>query len=182
MKKTFLFAIVLLSLPGVALATPGIMKRFVKQYPESAGSQLASCRTCHMPVGQDFLNNYATALKENGLNFKVIEESDADGDGQTNRQEIEKQQLPGSQAQADEVFIFNARIGKVTFNHERHSLDAAYGINGDCSVCHGDDTFPRRFDDTIPWQNIAHVVCKNCHKKEENVKAPRQCRECHVKN
>ncbi len=165
-----------------AFATPGIMKRFIAVYPAVAESQLATCRTCHMPVISSSLNGYAIALRDNGLDFKAIEGLDSDGDGRGNLEEISAKELPGSQAGADELFLFTARMGNVTFNHEAHSLDPAYGINGKCVTCHGENGFPRRFDDTVTLQKMAHEICKECHKNSGNENAPKQCRQCHIKN
>ena len=170
-----------LLIPTLAFATPGIMKKFIAMYPETKGSQLASCRTCHMPAEKDFLNSYGIALRENLLDFSAVEIQDADSDGISNIEEIQASQLPGSQAQQDEVFVFTNRIGAITFNHEKHSLDKAYLSEGVCSNCHSDDTFPRKFDDNVYWQKIAHPLCKGCHKESESINAPKKCFECHDK-
>ena len=183
MGKIFVRIIVILGLliPTLAFATPGIMKKFIGIYPEIKDSQLASCRTCHMPAGEDFLNSYGVALKENLLDFSAVEGLDVDGDGASNIEEIQASQLPGSQAQQDEVFVFTNRIGSITFNHEKHSLAKAYLSEGVCSNCHSDDTFPRKFDDNVYWQKIAHPLCKGCHKESESTNAPKKCFECHDK-
>jgi len=163
------------------MATPGILKLFLAKYPASENSQLASCRTCHLPAQESCLNSYALALKENGLDFSLIEKDDSDGDTVSNIDEITAKQLPGSQAQADEVFIFTNRIGAITFNHEKHSLADSYLSRGKCDNCHREDAFPRKFDDNLPWQPIAHPLCKGCHKKSGSENAPKNCFLCHDK-
>ena len=183
MGKILMRTIVTLALfiPTLAFATPGIMKKFIAMYPEITDSQLASCRTCHMPAEKDFLNSYGIALRENLLDFSAVEAQDVDGDGAGNIEEIQALQLPGSQAQQDEVFVFTNRIGAITFNHEKHSLAKEYQSEGVCSNCHSDDTFPRKFDDNVYWQKIAHPLCKGCHKKSDSTNAPKRCFECHDK-
>jgi len=170
-----------LAIPTIAHATPGVLKLFVKAYPDAATTQLGDCRTCHLPANENFLNPYAQSLKEGNFDFAAIEEQDADMDGKSNIVEIKAGDLPGSQAGADEVFLFTNRMGTITFNHEGHSLAPRYGIKGQCDTCHGPDIFPRRFNDTEKWQTIAHKVCKGCHGKDESSNAPRKCRECHIK-
>ena len=184
MRKTLTSAILLavLLIPTLSLGTPGILKMFLARYPASEGSQLSNCRTCHMPAQKNCLNSYALNLKENGLDFGSIEMSDSDGDTVSNIAEISAKQLPGSQAQADEVFLFTNRIGTITFNHEKHSLAAPYLSEGKCDNCHGEETFPRIFDDTVSWQKIAHPLCKGCHKESGSENAPKTCFLCHDKS
>ena len=183
MKNVLKISIFVLGLvvPTLTFATPGILKMFISKYPDTIKSQLADCRTCHLPAEKNNLNSYALSLKENALDFSAVEDDDADGDSLSNIDEIKMLQLPGSQAQKDEVFVFNNRIGAITFNHEKHSLAKAYLSEGVCSNCHSDDTFPRKFDDNVYWQKIAHPLCKGCHKKSESVNAPKRCFECHDK-
>ena len=184
MRKTMTSTIFLaaLLLPSLSLATPGILKMFLAKYPASEGSQLSSCRTCHLPALENCLNSYALALKENGLDFSLIEKTDSDGDTVSNIAEIEAKQLPGSQAQADEVFLFTNRIGTITFNHEKHSLAPPYLSEGKCDNCHSADTFPRKFDNNVTWQPIAHPLCKGCHKESGSSNAPQRCFDCHDKS
>ena len=174
--------LVALLFPSLCLATPGILKMFLAKYPAADGSQLSTCRTCHLPAQENCLNSYALALKENGLDFSLIEKADSDGDSISNIAEIETKQLPGSQAQADEVFIFTNRIGAITFNHENHSLAPSYLSEGKCGNCHGKTYFPRKFDNNIAWQPVAHPLCKGCHKKSGSSNAPQRCFECHDKS
>ncbi len=168
-------------LPALTYATPGILKKFISTYPGSTGTQLESCRTCHLPALQNCLNPYALALKESTLDFVTVEKADSDGDGVMNIEEINSGQLPGSQAQADEVFLFTSRIGNITFNHEKHSLEDTYLSSGKCANCHSPETFPRQFVDTESWQKVAHKICKDCHKKSGSSNAPKRCWGCHYK-
>ena len=183
MKKKLMQAVVIsvVFMPTLVLATPGIMKLFIAVYPQVEGDQLASCRTCHMPIQTDCLNSYGISLRENSLDFSAVEEKDADGDGVSNIAEIKAGELPGSQARADEVFVFTNRIGAITFDHEKHSLSKEYLSVGDCSNCHGtgEESFPRKFDDTVSWQPVAHPLCKGCHKESGSDNAPQRCFDCH---
>jgi len=181
-KLTSILLLAVLLIPSLSFATPGILKMFLSEYPTSKGGQLASCRTCHLPAFENCLNSYAIALKENGLDFNLIEKTDSDGDTINNIDEIKANQLPGSQAQADEVFVFTNRIGAITFNHEKHSLSPAYLSEGKCNNCHSDEAFPRRFDNNVNWQPIAHPLCKGCHKKSGSENAPKNCFVCHDKS
>lgn len=184
MKKMLTTTILVFGLivPTLSLATPGILKMFIARYPDTKKSQLADCRTCHMPVVEKSLNSYALSLKENGLDFSTVEEADADGDGISNIDEIKALQLPGSQAREGEVFVFNNRIGAITFNHEKHSLGDPYLSKGKCTNCHDqEDKFPRLFNDNENWQKIAHPLCKGCHKESGKENAPTKCFICHDK-
>jgi len=184
MKKMLTTTILVFGLivPTLSLATPGILKIFIAKYPDTQKSQLADCRTCHMPVVEKSLNSYALSLKENRLDFSTVEEADADGDGISNIDEIKALQLPGSQAREGEVFMFNNRIGAITFNHEKHSLADPYLSKGKCTNCHDQENkFPRLFNDNENWQKIAHPLCKGCHKESGKENAPTKCFICHDK-
>lgn len=184
MRYNLIFTILLAAVlfPTLSLATPGILNMFLANYPASEGSQLSSCRTCHLPAQENCLNSYALALKENGLDFSLIEKADSDGDTLSNIAEITAEQLPGSQAQADEVFLFTNRIGAIKFNHEKHSLAPLYLSQGKCDNCHSEEAFPRKFDDNVSWQSIAHPLCKGCHKESGSENAPTRCFTCHDKS
>src|SRR5210317_240723 len=101
MRKSLIITILIavFVFPSLSYATPGILKMFLAQYPASENSQLSSCRTCHMPIQENFLNSYGLNLRDNGLDFSLIEKVDSDGDRVNNIDEIETKQLPGSQAQ-----------------------------------------------------------------------------------
>jgi len=45
-------------IPALSHATPGILKLFLARYPDVEGSQLASCRTCHLPALEYCLNTH----------------------------------------------------------------------------------------------------------------------------
>jgi len=180
--KRMLLAVVLvggLVVPAQCLALPGIEKLFLATYPAAVGSQLADCRTCHLPTMENCLNDYALALKEAKLDFHAVEEMDSDGDGVSNIYEIRAEQLPGSQAEADEVFVFHNRMGSVTFDHQKHSLAKAYLSEGACDNCHAPDKFPKKFDDRKSLQMLAHPICRGCHQDSGSDKAPTHCRQCH---
>jgi len=181
MKKLLLPLItsLIVVIPSLAVATPGIMKQFIAAYPHVEDSLLASCRTCHLPAEKDCLNRYGMALRDNALDFKAIEDQDADGDGAVNIEEIKARQLPGSQAEQDEILIFTNRIGAITFDHEKHSLAPDYLSEGKCTNCHSEEAFPRKFDNTVNWQPIAHPLCKGCHNDSDSPNAPMRCFECH---
>jgi hypothetical protein len=70
----------------------------------------------------------------------------------------------------DEIFVFNNKMGAVTFNHSAHQ--AAF----DCSSCH--PPFEMKYDDDVSTKKEAHITCKNCHKAENG---PTGCKDCHVK-
>lgn len=184
MKNVLKISIFVLGLvvPTLTFATPGILKMFISKYPDTIKSQLADCRTCHLPAAKNNINSYGLSLKENALDFSAVEDDDADGDSLSNIDEIKMLQLPGSQAQKDEVFVFNNRIGAITFNHEKHSLADPYLSKGKCTNCHDqEDKFPRLFNDNVSWQKIAHPLCKGCHKESGKENAPTKCFICHDK-
>jgi hypothetical protein len=183
MKRTLVYASLVsaLLIPRQALSLPGILKLFTAQYPATVGTQLDSCRTCHLPMPAECLNGYAMELRDKGLDFAAVEDMDADGDGVTNLAEIKALTLPGSQASANEKFEFHTRMGTVTFDHEAHSLDKVHLSMGKCANCHGEGLFPKVFDDNKAMQPIAHKVCRGCHKDSNNPQAPLKCLQCHVR-
>lgn len=71
-------------------------------------------------------------------------------------------------ATVPQELVLEASYGNVTFPHGMHA--EAYK----CSTCHGDKT-PAKFGLT---KDIAHVLCKDCHKQEG---APNACNDCHKK-
>lgn len=171
---TFIFA-------NQAMATTGIGKLFVEQYPESIDSQLNSCRTCHSPVITDFLNHYGLALREAKLKFEDIETVDSDEDGTSNLDEITAASLPGSHAQANEVYLFTNKKGTITFDHMAHSTSEIYTSAGKCTNCHSEGLFARNFDDNIQVKQLGHKHCRECHKTSGSENAPTKCNGCHVK-
>jgi hypothetical protein len=65
--------------------------------------------------------------------------------------------------------MLEASYGNITFPHATHSGTF------DCTVCHGEGT-PGRFGLD---KEKAHVLCKDCHKKEGS--GPTECKGCHKK-
>ena len=73
------------------------------------------------------------------------------------------------QAINPETIVLEASYGDVTFPHALHQV--AYA----CSDCHGEGT-PGLFGLN---KEKAHVLCKDCHKKEGS--GPTACKGCHKK-
>jgi len=44
------------------------------------------------------------------------------------------------------------------------------------------NTIPRRSDDNVSWQKVAHQICKGCHKKSSSKNTPQSCFKCHDRN
>ncbi|MBI3535575.1 MAG: cytochrome c3 family protein [Deltaproteobacteria bacterium] len=162
-------------------ALPSIQKAFTDKYPATVGSQLNSCATCHMPIKADFLNTYGIALRDSKLNFDAIADIDSDEDGKTNIKEITELTPPGSQADEFEQFIFINKAGNIYFNHAAHVMNADYTINGNCTLCHVDDTnhFPKYFNATTLVKTQGHATCLGCHRTSGHANAPTQCMGCH---
>ena len=166
-----------------AFATPSIQALFLEKYPALVKTKLDTCAVCHMP-GAD-MNPYAMALKKAKLDFAAVEGLDSDGDGKTNKEEIDLLTFPGSALAEFEVFPFPATPGTVTFNHGSHVTKASYKIMGDCTVCH-DAKDPNKFDKMLFDPKIkvmkqAHATCLGCHTKMAIPSAPTKCNECHKK-
>ncbi len=74
-----------------------------------------------------------------------------------------------------------AKLGPVTFNHAAH---AAMKANAACTACHttekGGKIKDGMFHPTKPAPSLTGG-CIDCHKKPENVKAPKTCTGCHKK-
>jgi mono/diheme cytochrome c family protein len=179
MRNLWTFA-VLTVVGSLAFATMGYHSAFVAHYPETKGTQLDSCATCHMPNLADFLNGYGLDVRENPTDFSAIEDQDSDGDGKSNLEEITELAFPGSQAPYLEYFIFNNPKAEVHFNHELHSLEPAYGSSGNCANCHAEGLFPKVFDDTVSIRKQAHSTCLRCHMRSGSESAPIKCGECHM--
>lgn len=73
-------------------------------------------------------------------------------------------------AEGPATVIYEATMGKVTFNHAVHSASL------DCSKCHPTDP-PQK---VVIDKEIAHTLCKDCH-KEAGGNAPTACTGCHKK-
>ena len=77
----------------VVQAKSNYLTSFVNTYPQTAGTQLDSCSTCHTSVPNR--NPYGDDYKSHGHNFQAIELLDSDGDGYSNIDEINALTLPG---------------------------------------------------------------------------------------
>lgn len=168
-------------------ATPSLQTALVAKYPQIRETQLDSCVTCHMPVAKGFLNEYGLALQEAKMNFEQIEDLDSDEDGRTNAEEIRNQGFPGSHATFPEYFIFHVafskedpELGKVHFNHEMHVIKESFLSKGRCTNCHGEDLFPKKYDDSKPVRPLAHQLCWRCHETSGSKLAPKDCTGCHA--
>ena len=73
----------------------------------------------------------------------------------------------------DDIFEFNNKIGKVTFNHTKHQEIAP----DSCSSCH--PPFEMEYNDEVSKKELAHTTCKNCHTTLEM--GPTKCMDCHIK-
>ena len=170
-----------------ALAIPSLQTAFIARYPFLRNSSLDSCTTCHMPVVKDCLNSYGVELKEAQMKFEEIEDEDADGDGVSNIDEINKESFPGSLATAPEYYIFHVNfsktdpnVGAVHFNHEMHVVKASFLSSGRCNNCHEKNQFPMKFDDRKSIRSLAHTICWRCHETSGSKLAPRDCTGCHT--
>ncbi len=78
---------------AVVQAKSNYLTDFVNTYPNTAGTQLDSCSTCHTSVPNR--NPYGDDYKSHGHNFQAIELLDSDGDGYSNIEEINALTMPG---------------------------------------------------------------------------------------
>lgn len=69
----------------------------------------------------------------------------------------------------DENMILPAKIGNVSFNHEKHK----YRVKLNCQACHDKDGQIIGFG-----KQWAHDVCIGCH-MQENYGGPVKCDGCH---
>lgn len=90
------FVAILLLAPQV-MARQSYLSTFETTYPAAAGSRIDACNLCHnSPQGGDARNPYGLAYASSGRNFAGIENTDSDGDGYTNLQEIQSLTFPGN--------------------------------------------------------------------------------------
>lgn len=88
--------IAILLLATQVMARPSYRSTFEKTYPAAAGSRIDACNLCHnSPGGGDARNSYGLSYVSSGRNFAAIENTDSDGDGYTNLQEIQSLTFPG---------------------------------------------------------------------------------------
>jgi hypothetical protein len=78
----------------VVQARPLFRREFVATYPKTAGTRLDACVTCHTADGSS-LNPYGVALRKSMVNFNAVEKLDSDGDGYSNKVEIQSLRFPG---------------------------------------------------------------------------------------
>ncbi|HEX7575000.1 MAG TPA: hypothetical protein VF360_01370 [Candidatus Methanoperedens sp.] len=89
------FVALLLLAPQV-MARPNYLSTFETTYSSAAGSRIDACNLCHnSPGGGDARNSYGLSYASSGRNFAAIENTDSDGDGWTNLQEIKSLTFPG---------------------------------------------------------------------------------------
>jgi hypothetical protein len=89
------FVAILLLAPQV-MARSSYLSTFETTYPAAAGSRIDACNLCHnSPSGGDARNPYGLSYASSGHNFVSIENTDSDGDGYTNLQEIKSLTFPG---------------------------------------------------------------------------------------
>jgi hypothetical protein len=67
------------------------------------------------------------------------------------------------------VIVYEAKNGKVTFNHAGHAERL------DCAKCHQQDP-PEKIE--ISRETAHSTACQDCHKQ---MQGPVKCAECHVK-
>ncbi len=170
-----------------AYATPSLQTAMISRYPGLRDTPLASCTTCHMPAKEDFLNDYGLALRDAKMNFDEIEDLDSDGDTITNIDEINDESFPGSHATSPEYYIFRVNfsdkdpeLGKVHFNHEMHVIKESFLSKGRCKNCHGNNLFPKEYNDNKSIRHLAHQVCWRCHETSGSKLAPTDCTGCHT--
>jgi hypothetical protein len=78
----------------VVQARPQIRRGFVAMYPKAAGTRLDACVTCHTADGTA-LNPYGASLRKSMVDFNAVEKLDSDGDGYSNKAEIDALRFPG---------------------------------------------------------------------------------------
>jgi len=207
MKLLLVIMFAMLAFNHSANAFPLLEKKLIDQYTvtvtDPAGQPqkkepVVGCATCHSPMVKNGLNPYGMALLANfqstkAWDFVALESTDADGDGVNSGDEIKAGTNPGSQTKMNgpytmEPFVFTTKaMGTVTFNHDAHSMGDAYGVKGQCNLCHGTEAdapntfFPKLFDDRLAMKDISHKLCKDCHTANPSSPAPVKCLDCHKK-
>lgn len=95
-------------------------------------------------------------------------------------------------AAAKDSYTFDAKNGKVTFNHKAHAPKAKCNVchhtskvDGSdavkCGGCHKAEKAEKDGKEVISIKDAAHKKCKGCHEKDAEKKAPTKCTECHKK-
>ena len=73
-------------------------------------------------------------------------------------------------AMAADTMTFEAKNGKVSFNHKMHQE-----LLKDCKICH--EKVPGKIEGF--GKDWAHKTCRSCH--QEKGKGPTKCGDCHKK-
>ncbi|MBI5528434.1 MAG: cytochrome c3 family protein [Deltaproteobacteria bacterium] len=98
-------------------------------------------------------------------------------------------------AAAKDSYTFDAKNGKVTFNHKAHADKVGQGkcntchhsSKGDgsdakgCKECHKAEKGEKDGKEVPAMKDAAHKKCKGCHEKDAEKKAPTKCTDCHKK-
>lgn len=87
--------VLLLSLPGGAVAFSSYLSLALTPYPNIRGTALDDCTLCHPGGNTKLLNGYGTDYAAAGHQYPPIESMDSDGDGFTNIVEIRALTNPG---------------------------------------------------------------------------------------
>lgn len=176
----------MLLIKSSAFAINSIQQDFILNYGLSTESVLNNCSTCHSPALHGFLNDYGNDLKNNNMDFSVIEALDSDKDGTSNLEEISEGSWPGSFMRENGDFIYTkTRFAQhVKFNHREHvgkSLKRGEG----CDACHIPEIPKYYTDSTVPRPetnvpNIFHKQCRDgCHRTALEAERQGQCALCH---
>jgi hypothetical protein len=110
---------------SAADAKTSYLTSFTNAYPGADGSRIDNCRICHVnanPNTNSTRNSYGIAWKNASKNFTAIENQDSDGDGFTNKVEIDAFSYPGN--------------GADTPNSEGEGESPVEGESG-CTGCNG---------------------------------------------
>ena len=95
-------------------------------------------------------------------------------------------------AAAKDSYTFDAKNGKVTFNHKAHATKAKCNVchhtakvDGSdakvCTECHKAEKGDKDGKEVPSMKDAAHKKCKGCHEKDAEKKAPTKCNDCHKK-
>ena len=98
-------------------------------------------------------------------------------------------------AAAKDSYTFDAKNGKVSFNHKAHVEKVGKGkcntchhsskADGSdaklCGGCHKAEKGEKDGKEVLSLKDAAHKQCKGCHQKDAEKKMPTKCAECHKK-
>lgn len=91
-----LLVLVALAAPPGLVAFPSSPGQFTSTYPNTAGTKLDGCITCHASNSGGPLNAYGSAVSAAGFAYAAIEALDSDGDTYSNIDEINALTFPGN--------------------------------------------------------------------------------------